>query len=149
MGKRVGVGFGVVLFDNRKLLLGQRHSDPKKASSLLHGEGTWTLPGGKLHFGEAFEDAACREVQEETGLLVAPEEVQLVSITNDIVADAHFVTLGFVAKQFSGELQVREPDEIVRWSWFSLTSLPSPLFFPTEKLLRNLKNGVIYTNAGS
>lgn len=30
--------------------------------------GDWTLPKGKLDPGEAFEEAALREVQEETGL---------------------------------------------------------------------------------
>lgn len=45
-----------------KVLLGQRHSDPEKADSALHGEGTWTMPGGKLHFGESFEEGATREV---------------------------------------------------------------------------------------
>ena len=33
------------------------------------GEGFWTLPGGGLDFGEAPEDGAVREVEEETGLV--------------------------------------------------------------------------------
>ena len=36
--------------------------NPEKASSELHGEGTWTMPGGKMHFHEEFEDAAKREI---------------------------------------------------------------------------------------
>lgn len=32
------------------------------------GVGLWTLPGGGMHFGEAPEVAAVREVEEETGL---------------------------------------------------------------------------------
>ena len=59
--KKVGVGFGVMILKKGKVLLGKRHEDPEKASSELHGEGTWTMPGGKLHFGERFEDGASVE----------------------------------------------------------------------------------------
>ncbi len=64
----IGVGFGVLLLKDGKMLLGKRHEDPSKASSALHGEGTWTMPGGKLHFRESFEEGAKREVLEETGI---------------------------------------------------------------------------------
>jgi 8-oxo-dGTP diphosphatase len=66
--KKVGAGVGVMIFSDGKILLGKRHSDPQKADSELHGEGTWTMPGGKLDFGESFEQGACREVFEETGI---------------------------------------------------------------------------------
>ncbi len=56
---KVGVGVGVALVRDGKVLLGHRHDDPEKADSLLHGEGTWTVPGGKLDFGETLEDGAC------------------------------------------------------------------------------------------
>ncbi|MEI8090892.1 MAG: NUDIX domain-containing protein [bacterium] len=49
-----------------KVLLGQRHLDPEKASSLMHGEGTWTMPGGKTEYHESFEEMAYRETLEET-----------------------------------------------------------------------------------
>ena len=64
--KKVGVGFGVLLLKDKKILLGKRHEDPEKADSELHGAGTWTMPGGKLEFGETFEQGARREVLEET-----------------------------------------------------------------------------------
>ena len=54
--KKPGVGFGVILLKDKKVLLGKRHEDSKKADSELHGEGAWTLPGGKLEFGEEFEE---------------------------------------------------------------------------------------------
>ncbi|OIO63851.1 hypothetical protein AUJ69_00310 [Candidatus Woesearchaeota archaeon CG1_02_47_18] len=38
--KGVGVGFGVMILRTGKIILGKRHDDPEKASSLLHGEGT-------------------------------------------------------------------------------------------------------------
>ena len=47
---------GVVLHENRVLLVHRPRYDD------------WTLPKGKLDRGESFEDAALREVLEETGL---------------------------------------------------------------------------------
>ena len=46
------VGFGIMVLKDNKILLGKRNDDAEKASSQLHGEGTWTMPGGKLHFQE-------------------------------------------------------------------------------------------------
>jgi len=44
--KKPGVGFGVMILRNGQVLLGKRHDDPEKASSLLHGEGSWAMSGG-------------------------------------------------------------------------------------------------------
>lgn len=83
-----------MLLRNSKVLLGLRHNDAAKASSALHGEGTWTMPGGKLEFGESFEAGAVREVAEETGITLAEENLKVISLANNIVTDAHFGRLG-------------------------------------------------------
>lgn len=133
--KKPGVGIGIMVLKNKKILLGKRHGDPQKADSKLHGEGTWTMPGGKLHFQEELEDAALREVFEETGIKVDKKRLRIISVTNDRVKDAHFVTIGFLCESFEGEPNVMEPGEIVEWKWFDLSNLPSPIFFPSEKIL--------------
>ena len=131
--KRVGAGFGIMLLRDGKVLLGRRHDDAEKADSLLHGAGTWTMPGGKFEFGESFEDGAKRELMEETGIVL--DRVKVVCVSNDVVEDAHFVTVGFFSEYFSGEPRVMEPDEITEWGWFDLDDLPSPVFFPSERIL--------------
>lgn len=40
----------------------------------------WTLPGGGVHKRETPEDAAVRELREETGIRVAPDELRLVGL---------------------------------------------------------------------
>ncbi len=142
--KKMGIGFGVMVLRDGKILLGQRHVDPIKASSEMHGEGTWTMPGGKLHFGESFEEGAKREVMEETGVEINASDLEVISVTNDIVPEAHFVTIGMILKEYPGEARVMEPDEITVWDWFSLDKLPSPLFPPSLKILNNYKEGKIY-----
>mgnify|MGYP003976956331 FL=1 len=142
--KRVGAGFGVMLLKEGRVLLGKRHDVAEKADSDLHGEGTWTMPGGKLHFGESFEDGAYREVLEETGIKVDKENLRLISFTNDRVHDAHFVTAGFLCYHFDGEPQVMEPDEITEWQWFSFEKLPAKIFFCSEKVMKNYLDREVY-----
>ncbi len=143
---KVRVGFGVMILKDNKILLGQRHVDPAKADSELHGEGTWTMPGGKLEFGEDFIQGAKREVLEETGVDISNEHIEVISLSNDMVPDAHFVTIGLICRAFNGEAQVTEPDEITQWKWFTLDDLPSPLFEPSQKILLNYKEGKFYKN---
>ena len=140
--KKVGVGFGVLILKNNKILLGKRHEDPEKASSLLNGAGTWTMPGGKLEFGETFEEGAKRETLEETGILL--KTVKVICVNNDMVETAHFVTIGLFSDDFEGEPQVLEPDEITEWQWFDLNELPNPIYFPSAKVLENYKNKKFY-----
>lgn len=142
---KIGVGFGIIVINQEnKILLGKRHDDPEKADSDLHGEGSWTMPGGKLDFGEKFKEGACREVLEETSLILNENNLKLISLTDDIVSDAHYVTAGFICKSFKGEVKIMEPDEIVKWSWFSLDSLPKPLYPASEKVLKNYLDKEIY-----
>lgn len=141
--KKVGVGFGVMLLNNDgQILLGRRHIDPEKADSELSGEGTWTMPGGKLEFGESFEEGAKREMMEETGIFL--EKVKVVCVSNDKINDIHFVTIGMFSKYFQGQPKVMEPEEITEWYWFNLDNLPSPLFFPSARILENYQLNKIY-----
>lgn len=140
--KKPGVGFGIMILKGGKVLLGHRNENLEKASSLLHGEGSWTMPGGKLDFQEELKKGAAREVFEETGIKV--KNLRAISLSNDIVTDAHFLTVGFLVEEFEGEPKVMEPDEITEWNWFDLNALPSPLYFPSEKIIKNYLAGKIY-----
>ncbi len=140
--RRIGVGFGVMLIKKNKILLGKRNEDQEKASSLLKGEGTWTMPGGKLHFGETFEDGAKREVLEETGIKL--NSTRVIAVNNDMVENAHFVTIGLLSEDFEGEAKVMEPDEITEWRWFDMDNLPNPLYFPSKKVMKNFLENKFY-----
>jgi len=140
---KVGVGFGIMLLNrDGQVLLGKRHVDPEKADSELNGAGTWTMPGGKLEFGESFEEGARRELMEEAGMYL--ERVKVVCVNNDKTDDAHFVTVGMFSEYFRGEPRVIEPDEITEWQWFDLSDLPSPMFFPSSRILENVELNRIY-----
>jgi len=142
MENKIGAGVGIMLIKEGNVLLGKRHEDPEKAGSLLKGAGTWTFPGGKLRFQEDFEQAAKREVEEETGIKL--NKARVICVNNDKVENAHFITIGLLSEDFEGEPELKEPEEITEWRWFPIENLPSPLYFPSEKILKNYKNKVFY-----
>ena len=140
--KRVGAGFGVILERKGKILLGKRHPDPDKADSAFRSAGEWSLPGGKLEWGESFEDGAVREVKEETGITILDPKV--ISVHNCKNQHAHFMTVGLLVSDWIGEAQVMEPDEMTEWKWFDLDDLPSPRYFPSFEVIENYQKGKFY-----
>ncbi|MEM6415675.1 MAG: NUDIX hydrolase [Pseudomonadota bacterium] len=58
--QRPMIGVGAVVFRGNDVLLVKRGKPPF--------EGQWSIPGGRLEFGETLQSAAKREVFEETGV---------------------------------------------------------------------------------
>ena len=142
---RPKVGVGVMILNNQgQVLLGKRHDDSEKASSDLHGEGAWTMPGGKLDFHETLIDCVVREVLEETGIKIDKSKTKVLSITDEIVPDNHYVTIGFLCEDFAGEVEIMEPDEITDWKWYNLDNLPEKIFVPSAKMIKAYLNKKIY-----
>jgi 8-oxo-dGTP diphosphatase len=132
MKERPKIGVGVIVIRDGKVLLGKRKN--------AHGEGSWCFPGGHLEFNEEIEDAAVREVSEETGIKI--KNLRLGTFTNDIFRKEgkHYVTLYVIADYDSGEVETREPHKCERWGWFEWEKLPEPLFIPIQNLLRQNYN---------
>lgn len=127
--KNPRVGIGVFICKEGKFLMGKRMGS--------HGEGTWTVPGGHLEYGESFADTAKREVLEETGLVI--NNVRFGAVTNDFFEEEgkHYVTVWMLSEYESGEATILEPDKFVEQGWFDFDSLPTPLFLPWEQLLKS------------
>jgi len=142
--QRPKVGVGVMILKDSKVLLGRRHDDPNKADSDLHGEGTWTMPGGKLDFKETVKEGAARELLEETGIKVDMDKLKVISVADEIVPDNHYVTIGFLCEDFEGEIKVMEPEEITEWKWYNIDNLPEKVFPPSVKMIKAYLSKEIY-----
>jgi 8-oxo-dGTP diphosphatase len=79
----------------------------------------FTLPGGAVEAGETLEQAVRREIEEETGLTIAP--VGLAGYREVIARDAaqrverHFVILAFAARWIAGEPTLNAELAEARW----------------------------------
>jgi 8-oxo-dGTP pyrophosphatase MutT (NUDIX family) len=88
------------------------------------GTGKWNGVGGKVQEGEAIATAAVREVKEEIGVVVAPEDLELVGVLDFDFSDNHDwaqTTTVFIAHRWEGE---PSESEEMRPQWYSKNALP-------------------------
>ncbi|GAA0461711.1 ADP-ribose pyrophosphatase [Paractinoplanes deccanensis] len=97
---------GVLVRDGGRRVLLQRRSD----------DGTWCLPGGAVEPGERLEDAARRELREETGLIAG--ELTLLSARSGPECflvypngdQCQVISLTYRAESWSGHLGSSDPE---------------------------------------
>ncbi len=142
----VGVGVGVIVLNNEgKVLLILRNSDREKADSDMRLEGTYTLPSGKVLYNEKLKNAAMRKLKDEVFLNVSVNDLDIISISNDINEYAHYVTIGMIANKYSGKVKLKK-DEFVSYDWFDLDNLPTNLCEPSKKIINNYLEKKIYSD---
>lgn len=101
---------GAVIRDGDGRLLLVRRGRPPSA-------GLWSVPGGRLEAGETPQQAAVREVREETGLDVT---VGALLATVEI---GEFLVHDFAAEVVGGELRAGDDASDVRWCSFDEAAL--------------------------
>jgi 8-oxo-dGTP diphosphatase len=86
---------GVVCFRGREVLLIRRGAPPRL--------GEWSIPGGKIEWGEGAAAAALRELAEETG--VEAELLGLVDVVDGLFpeSDRHYLLIDYAAAWRAGE----------------------------------------------
>jgi 8-oxo-dGTP diphosphatase len=113
-------GVAVILLSGSKLLLGQRHG------------GGWCIPCGHVEWDETIEEAALREMREETGLEVTLESVYAV-LSNFHDLDNHTVGIWYRGTAKSLD-EAHAGGDLIEARLFSLKELPD-LIFPTDRIV--------------
>lgn len=113
--------------DRISVLLIKRSNEPYKDY--------WAFPGGFINMDESAEEAALRELKEETGLEVFGIE-QLKAYSNpDRDPRERVITIVFIAE--SKIKEVRGGDDAKEAEWFEISNLP-PLAFDHERILKDV-----------
>ncbi|WP_246531400.1 NUDIX hydrolase [Streptomyces bathyalis] len=129
--------------DDGRILLGLRHPDSAYAGS------TWHFLAGHCEQESA---VACliREAKEEAGLLIRPEDVDLVHTVH--LVDTHGgqprMQMVFRARKWRGEPEILEPDKCTAWQWWEPDALPSRTVPYARAAVAGIGVGRRYTEVG-
>lgn len=105
-------GVSVMLFDGDRVLIVERAKPPY--------QGFWSLPGGAQQWGETLEQAARRELAEETGLAAGP--LRFCDFFEPMRRDgaarmtAHYVLAIFAGHAAGGLLQAADDAADAKWA---------------------------------
>ena len=121
MGGRQGCGASVIVYKDNKILLQQRKDNK-----------CWGYLGGYIEMGEIVEDAAKREMFEESGLMAqsiklfgvfsGPELYHVYPDGNEV----HIIDIVFTCNEFTGKLKAQE-SEVLNLQWFDYDTIPDNL----------------------
>jgi len=122
------VGVGALVEHNAKVLLVKRGEPPYK--------GLWCIPGGKVHFGESLQEAAEREILEETGIVIkAGDPIFSFDIIDTANKDdmIHYVVVDLIADYVSGE--IRSGSDALEVAWVDIDNIEN---FTVQETTRQL-----------
>ncbi|WP_369203392.1 NUDIX domain-containing protein [Streptomyces sp. PU-14G] len=103
------------------------------------GQGLWDLPTGKSEPGEPVTCTAVRELREETGITVAPEDLALAHVVHGpwgVEAPNGYLVVVFEAQRWRGEPCNREPDKHSAVRWVPTDALPDRMVPSSGAALR-------------
>ena len=144
MQTKLAVAADIVLFtiqeEKLKILLIERRFPPF--------EGQWARPGGFVRENESIDDAALRELQEETNVRAIYLEQLYTFGKPERDPRGRVLSVAYYALVDSSNVQPKESEEATRVQWFDVDEMPKVAFDHKEIMdyaLERLRSKVNYT----
>jgi 8-oxo-dGTP diphosphatase len=114
--------------------------------------GLWAIPGGFVHMDESLEEAAARELEEETGVTNVYIEQLYTFGQPDRDPRTRVITVAYFALVPYTDIEHRPGDDAQATAWFPMNALPEKLAFDHAEILdyalTRLRYKLEYTSVG-
>lgn len=136
----IGAGYLFLIRDGQILL--------QRRANTGFEDGKYGVPAGHLDGNETARKGTAREMNEEVGITIRPEDLSFAHLMHRKAANDERFDLFWTAEQYSGEITNREPQKCDDLSWFSLDSLPENTIDYIRAAIENYRSGVAYSEFG-
>ncbi|WP_224277937.1 NUDIX domain-containing protein [Streptomyces sp. LS1784] len=137
------VGVHLALVDDGTVLLGRRRNT-------RYAAGLWHLPAGHMEQGDPITRSMTREAEEELGITIAEEDLELVHTLHHLDADdgRSRLQLFFHPVRYEGRVRNAEPHKCEELRWWSLGRLPDDIVPYTAHALAEIACGSRLSTVG-
>ena len=111
-------------------------------------DGNYGVPAGHLDGNETAREGCAREIKEEIGIEISPEDLEVVHVMQRKATNDERIDFFMTTESFSGEIINCEPHKCDDLSWFDLDNLPENVVDYVKVAIENYRNGVTYSEFG-
>ncbi len=105
-----------------------------------HEDGNYGLPAGHIDGNEPLTAATVRELKEEVGVEVNPDDLEFCLLSHN-KSDKEYLNIFFRVKQWRSEPKIMEPDKCDDLSWFAMNQLPNNTIDYIRQVLEAIQAG--------
>jgi ADP-ribose pyrophosphatase YjhB (NUDIX family) len=110
-------------------------------------DGQYSVVAGHVDGGETVTQAAVREAGEEAGVMLSPDDLQIMHVMNRKAEDER-IDFFVMVDHWIGEIVNNEPGKCDHLAWFPVNSLPDNMIPYVKHALEKIQNGVYYSEFG-
>lgn len=111
-------------------------------------DGNYGVPAGHLDGGETAREGCAREISEEIGININPNDLTVVHIMHRKGEQDERFDFFMTTEKYTGEIVNNEPNKCDDLSWFPLNELPENIVDYVHIAIKNFQKGIIYSEYG-
>lgn len=131
----------LILVKNEEVLLVRRYQTGFE-------DGKYSLPAGHVEVGETYLEALIRESKEEIGVTLTEKQVTVSHVMHRKALDREYVDVFYIAKEWGGKIENKEPEKCDDLSWFPIEKLPENIIPYVKTALQNSFDGIPFSEYG-
>jgi ADP-ribose pyrophosphatase YjhB (NUDIX family) len=110
-------------------------------------DGNYSVVAGHVEAAESVREAAIREAREEAGVVIDPDDLELVHVVHRL-SDEERLSFFFLARAWQGEPFNAEPDKCDDMIWVNIDALPPNMVGYVAQAFSEIEAAAVYSEFG-